>query len=642
MVEKIQKGVTLKSVLLALILIPANVYWIIEQEVVRYTHPTLMAPIANVIFIVFTFTLLSLIFRKFAPKIALNQSELLVCYVMLTAMSNLCSHDMMQILIPSVGHAYWFATPENEWAELFHSHLPDWLTISDPKVLTGYYEGETTFYTARYIRAWLKPMLWWMSFIMVFIFIMLCINTILRKQWAERERLTYPIIQLPLEMTDANSGFFRNKLMWIAFSIAATISIVNFLSFLYPSVPEIPIKRRDINYLFTDKPWSAMNPIRVDAYPFVIGISFLIPLDLLFSCWAFYWFYKIQILIGSIMGWRSLPGFPYATQQAFGAYMGLLFFALWTGRKHLARVLKIALYIDRTSDRSDEVYEPMSYRAAFWGMMGGMAFLSIFSQKAGMSLYIAPLFFIIYYLLATTVARVRAELGFIVQDMGGMVPPNTLITWFGTRRLGPSTLTVFALYKFFNRHSRSNAMPHQLEAFKLAERTGMNNRRLLGSIMLATLVGGIVTAWFLLAKYYRFGAASGHFGPWALGLANSAFSPLQNWLSYPTTTNYTYTSFMGVGFIFTIFLMLLRTRFIWWPFHPLGYALSSTWGMYNLWSCMFIASIAKWIILKQGGLKAYRRAVPFFLGLALGDFVMGSVWSILSVILNKPLYQFWP
>jgi hypothetical protein len=642
MPENHQKGVTARAVLLALVLIPANVYWIIQQEVVYYTHPTLMAPISNVIFIVFFFTILSLIFRKFSPRLAFNQGELLVLYVMLTAMSSLCSHDMMEILIPTIGHAYWFATPENEWSELFHRYLPDWLTISDQRVLTGYYEGETSFYKARYIQAWLQPILWWMLFIVVFIFVMLCINTILRKQWTERERLTYPIIQLPLEMTDTKFQFFRNKLMWIGFSIAAFISIVNFLNFLYPSVPEIPIKRRDVNYLFTEKPLNALNPIRVDAYPFVVGISFLIPLDLLFSCWTFYWFYKIQILLGSMMGWRSLPGFPYATQQAFGAYVGLLVFSLWAGRKQFIRILKSATYLSKASDRPDDSEEPMPYKFAFWGMIGGIAFLSLFSQRAGMSIYIAPLFFFIYYVLSTTIARVRAELGFIVQDMGGMVPPNTLITWFGTRSLGPSTLTVFALYKFFNRHSRSNAMPHQLEAFKLAEKTGINNRRLLISIMLATVVGGFVTSWLLLDHYYRYGAASGYFGPWALGLANSAFSPLQNWLTYPTTTNYTYISFMGVGFIFTISLMILRSRFIWWPFHPLGYALSSTWGMFNLWSCLFIASFAKWIILKQGGLKAYRRAIPFFLGLALGDFILGSIWSVLSAILEKPLYQFWP
>jgi len=642
MANSSQKGVTLRAVLLSLLLIPANIYWIIEQEVVRYTHPTLMAPISNVVFLVFVFTVLSLLLKKFAPKLALSQGELLVCYVMLTAMSSLCSHDMMQILIPTIGHASWFATPENEWAELFHRYLPDRLTISDHGILRGYYEGETTFYTARYIKAWIEPILWWMLFIVVFIFVMLCINTILRKQWAERERLTYPIIQLPLEMTDNRARLFKNRLLWIGFSIAALISIINFLNFLYPSIPEIPIKRRDIDYLFTEKPWNAIRPVRVDAYPFVIGIGFLVPLDLLFSCWVFYWFYKMQIFVGSIIGWRSLPGFPYATEQSFGAYVGLFTFAIWAGRKHFIQVFKNAFYVSRTSSRIDDSREPMPYRSAVWGLIGGVTFLSLFSNRIGMSLYIAPLFFVIYYVLSITIARVRAELGFMVQDMGGMDPPNTLATWFGTRRLGASTLTVFAIYKFFNRHSRSNAMPHQLEAFKLAERTGIDNRRLLMAILLATVFGGFITAWFLLAKYYKYGAASGHFGPWALGLANSAFNPLQNWLTYPTTTNYTYTSFMGIGFIFTISLMLIRTRFIWWPFHPLGYALAPTWGMYNLWSCIFIASIAKWVILKQGGLKAYRRAVPLFLGLALGDYVLGSIWSILSVVLDKPMYQFWP
>ncbi len=87
MAEGAHKGVTLRSVLLALILIPANVYWIVEQEVVRYTHPTLMAPVSNVIFIVFVFTVLSLFLRKFVPRLALNQEELLVCYVMLTGLT---------------------------------------------------------------------------------------------------------------------------------------------------------------------------------------------------------------------------------------------------------------------------------------------------------------------------------------------------------------------------------------------------------------------------------------------------------------------------------------------------------------------------------------------------------------------------
>ena len=54
-----------------------------------------------------------------------------------------------------------------------------------------------------------------------------------------------------------------------------------------------------------------------------------------------------------------------------------------------------------------------------------------------------------------------------------------------------------------------------------------------------------------------------------------------------------------------------------------------------------ISGILKGTILKFGGIRAYRRYVPFFLGLILGDFVIGSTWNILSIILNRPTYTFY-
>ena len=57
------------------------------------------------------------------------------------------------------------------------------------------------FYVSRHIRGWLQPMVWWTIFLTVLAFVMLCTNTIIRKQWIERERLTYSLIDLPFEMT---------------------------------------------------------------------------------------------------------------------------------------------------------------------------------------------------------------------------------------------------------------------------------------------------------------------------------------------------------------------------------------------------------------------------------------------------------
>ncbi len=48
-----------------------------------------------------------------------------------------------------------------------------------------------------------------------------------------------------------------------------------------------------------------------------------------------------------------------------------------------------------------------------------------------------------------------------------------------------------------------------------------------------------------------------------------------------------------------------------------------------LWFPFFACWLIKRIILKYGGLRAYRDVLPLFLGLVLGDFVLGSVWGII-------------
>ncbi|MBT5715002.1 hypothetical protein HOI71_28395, partial [Candidatus Poribacteria bacterium] len=46
-------------------------------------------------------------------------------------------------------------------------------------------------------------------------------------------------------------------------------------------------------------------------------------------------------------------------------------------------------------------------------------------------------------------------------------------------------------------------------------------------------------------------------------------------------------------------------------------------------------------VLRIGGVGLYRRTLPIFLGLVLGDVAAGSYWSVLSVILRRPLYVVW-
>ncbi|HID56827.1 TPA: hypothetical protein EYP37_09885, partial [Candidatus Poribacteria bacterium] len=278
-----------RAILIASILIPINSYWVIEMEVIRYSgHPVTISLFFNVIFVISVLLAFNLFLRKLSPRLTLKQGELITIYVMLSIASGVAGHDMLEILLPMLGHAFWFATPENEWKELFWGYLPRWLTVGDKAALKGYYRGGEL-YTLYQLRSWGMPILWWTTFVTVLVFVMLCINVILRKQWTEQEKLSYPIIQLPLEMTGSDFRLFRSHLLWIGFAVAAILDTLNQLHAMYPEIPAIRTRVKNYGYLFTEKPWNAMGGLPISFYPFAIGLGFFIPLDLSFSCWFFFW-----------------------------------------------------------------------------------------------------------------------------------------------------------------------------------------------------------------------------------------------------------------------------------------------------------------------------------------------------------------
>ncbi|MDA1193164.1 MAG: hypothetical protein O3A46_15925 [Candidatus Poribacteria bacterium] len=613
-------------------------YWIVVAEAIWFAvHLTVQSIAFTSVFGLVALSLVNIGLKAIHPRLSFTKPELLLVYVMMTIGAGMAGHGFMQLLLPLKGHAHWYASTENDWGELFLQYLPDWLVVSDPAALKDHYLGESTFYTREHLRVWAKPIFWWTTFIMAFALVHLGIVQLVRKQWVEQEKLTYPIIQLPLELISEPKRLASRPLFWGGFVVAAGFSVLNELSLLVPSVPYVHLKLTNIGWWFSEKPWDAVGWLPVSFYPFAVGLGYFIPLDLLFSSWFFYLFWKGQRVLMAASGTTarggSFSGFQGIIEQSTGAYMAVGVMAVWVSRRHLAAVWRTVRGKDRSLDESDE---PMSYNAALTVILLAFVFLIGFSVRAGMSLWLAVPFFLVYFLINFSITRMRAEMGVPVHDMHNGGPDQLFPPMFGARRLGARNLTVMAQYWFFNRAHYSDFQPGQLEGFKLSERVGGRNRSMWIALVVSVFVGVVATFWAFLDTSHRVGMAGRveWFG-W------EPLNRLAVWLTVPEEPSPSTPIFVAVGAATTFFFAFMRTRFIWWPLHPAGYAVSNSWGMATVWFPLLIAWAVKGALLKFGGLGIYRRGMPFFMGLMMGDFIVGSFLSVTGTALNTRVYAFW-
>lgn len=634
-------SVTLRAVCIGAALIPITCMWLVQSEILWYSsQPTTVSLMPHVVFMLFLLTVGNLLLKRWCPAVALNPGELLTVYVMLTIGSVVCGHDSIEILVPMISHAYWGATPENGW-EKFHPYLPKFVLLDAPDIVRGYYQGGASMYEWRVVLAWGRPMLWWASFIFALVASLFLINVLLRKQWTENEKLSYPVIQIPLVLTTQTRRLFSARLLWYGFALAAGINLLNGLSHLYPAVPSIPVVHIDnLKKYLTERPWNAVGQMWFSLYPFAIGVCFFLPLDLAFSCWFFFILWQVQRILTSAFG-VAVPGFPFVNDQTAGGYLALCLIAVWVSRRYL-KDLFCHLFGGK---RLDESREALPYRTAALLLVVCLVYLGVFLNRLGMAAEVVVAFLVLYLAVAVAIARMRAELGPPAHDLHYGGPDQMLPRVLGMKplgALGPYTLTALALTWFFNRAYRGHAIAPSLEGFKVAQEARMSARRMLAAMLVALAIGIFGGFWAMLHVGYKYGMEASAAGPgWWFG-----FEPytrnLHPWISNPQPPNTNATIATGVGMAAALVLAGLRMRFAWWPFHPVGYAVSGSWSMEQLWFPIFVSWLLKWVILHYGGAKAYRRAVPFFIGLVLGEFLVGCLWDIHGIVAGVDPYSYWP
>ncbi len=618
--------VTTRAVLLGLVLIPFNAWWLTQIEYVRYSdNATTSALFFNCIAILFALLGINRLVARLASGRELARTELLTVYIILVVASALGGHDQLQILFTTLSWVFRNATPENGWAEEIIPFVPPHLVVSDPEAIEKLYLGGSSLYAPGRLKLWLGPLAWWSLFAMGVVFTMYCLMSVFRRQW-DRERLNYPIAQPALEITAPKASLTGSPLFWAAFGIAFAVQMLRLAHNIWPAVPTLNIGVH--NYTFRGMPLSAAGPIPISSYPFSYGMAYLLPIQLAFSCWFFFFLARLELVVTAMLGHQQWGRFPYVQQQGVGAYFGVAIFVLWAARDHLKRMWLAAVGASR--DPGDE--EPLPAPLAVWGFLLGLAFLIGFAIAAGMRPLSAVCFFGLFFATVLTLARIRAELGLPTIELYQVGADDILQNVAGGGAWSARDLTVMSLNFWLVRTHRQLPMPLQGDCMRIAQQSGLSLRDLSPVVMLASACAIVAAFWAYLHVMYQVGYESAKFtGPagWAFG--NDPWRKLESWLANPREVDWGATGAYVFGIGFTLFLAAMRTRLSWWPFHPAGYLVSGSFGLFRLWVPIFLTWLTKSLLLRYGGMSAYQKARPFFFGLIFGEFVAAFLRTVIDL-----------
>src|SRR5262249_52670183 len=132
------RRVSLRSVLIALALLPPNIVWVVLMERVDgRAFSTTISLFFTAAFSLLLVTAVNHAVRRFAPQRALRQGELLTIFSLVSIGTAMAGVDFMSPLLSIMAHGFWFATPENGWEKLWPD-IPHWLTVQDREALRGY------------------------------------------------------------------------------------------------------------------------------------------------------------------------------------------------------------------------------------------------------------------------------------------------------------------------------------------------------------------------------------------------------------------------------------------------------------------------------------------------------------------------
>jgi hypothetical protein len=597
-------------------------------------------PIGAMAVLLFFVGIVNVLLRRFRSSAAFSQGELLTIWTMMLVSSGLPTSGMMRYFIPHIIGLHHYSDSTNNWEHKVWGSIPDWLKVKDPEAAHAFFIGWRRGEEHIPWDAWIGPLFFWGIPAVLFIVASFCVANILRRQWVENEKFSFPLVALPVLLTDepeqgrAVNSLLRTPLLWVGVLLTTALHTVRGLHLLYPSIPDIRTSYNLMEYL-TISPWNQLGWFPAILYPLVIGLTFLLSSEVAFSLWFFFLFYKMEILICAINNWQ-MPGAvggysqkQFHSLEAFGGAVGLFIWTLWTARRHLRDVWDKATGNPRAAEIDDST-ELISYRATGIGIALSYGGIALWMYMANIPLILILLSLLIMTMVLVVVSWVVCQAGMLFMQ----TPYSSLDVLAPTVGTSPFPISaMYTVYRFegsFLYDTREMLIPSILNGAKAADSGKFSPRHLLGAMALSVGVGLIVSVIASLwLPYYHGGGLS---LPNVHTYKNAPQMPLNFFggaASVPPVGSWTNWLHIGGGFVGVLGLLILRAAFN-WGLHPIGFLGSSVHALHNLWFSIFWGWFFKGLILRYGGMKGYTVFLPLFLGLIVGDVLNAIVWIILG------------
>ncbi len=598
------------------------------------------------------------VLRRFTRVPPLAPGELLLVWALIGVSGGVGSAGLMRYLPGWIAQPAYYATGANEWDRQVLRFLPDWMLLSrdaaSPAV-RGFMEGMKAGERIPW-GAWVRPLAAWCVFIAGLWAVLFALCSLLFAQWARHERLIFPIVQVPLAVAGAPApgrflnAFLANPVTWAGIAVPGVVLGLNNLRAYAPGLPAIPLTWPMWGF-FPDRPWSEFNLQSANLYFSVVGLTFLLTTEIAFSLWACFVAYRASFVYVAWLGagatgfWGGW-GVKISTDEAAGAVFVLAGFVFWSARRTLEGWWKRAL-----AGRDDPDTDLMPPRIAAALLLGGFAAMLAWQVRAGVSWWAALFVIAAFTAVLLVLTRLVAEAGLLFVQTNAVVV-DVLTGWVPAAWITGPTLAVLTLHKAVHMHDlREILMPYLMDGLKTCRETAVSARRALGVFAVAAVLTLAISAYGRITTAYKYGGVN--MDQWAHVWSNSMWlGGAAHYRKSPPSYEFVRVGdarvlpvhvahgLLGAAVAGT--LLLLRARFAWWPLHPFGMLTVGTYAMNSIWFSILLGWAAKAAVMTFGGAAAYRRVLPFFLGLALGESLVGAVFTLLSLATGVPNLEILP